>query len=294
MTLVEPSQNNRSIPKPKEPLVALLLSVFLFGLGHLYAGKPKRGWTIMATTIICPLIVIVYGYHPTTKFYPVFFLIYPLMLAFFIFVMVDAYNAAVHWNRQNNLARRINMSQKIGLIMGTLLVFFVFNVMQLLSYPIASYVHTHVAQAFKIPASGMEPTLLPDDKIFVDPSIYKKSDPKRGDILAFKHPEKPNTIYVQRLAGLPGETLEIKDGRLIINGATQNEGPLSKIHYENSPSDYAASGQKITIPLDSYFVLGDNPPKSPDSRNWGFLPKQNVIGKVYKIFWPFSRSGKLE
>jgi signal peptidase I len=139
----------------------------------------------------------------------------------------------------------------------------------------------------------MEPTLLQGDLILADKAIYKKSEPKRGDIIVFIYPEDTKKMFVKRLVGLPGETIEIKNGSILINGTILTEPFFANKYYYNR-GDYAKEGQAITIPQDSYFVLGDNSTSSKDSRYWGFVPKKYIVGKAYKIYYPFNRSGPVK
>jgi signal peptidase I len=94
--------------------------------------------------------------------------------------------------------------------------------------------------------------------------------------------------------GLPNETIEIRNGKILINGvAIQEPAVLTKIHYYNRGA-YGDKGQVIEIPADSYYVLGDNSSASRDSRYWGFVPKKYLEGKAYKIYFPFNRSGAIK
>jgi len=103
-----------------------------------------------------------------------------------------------------------------------------------------------------------------------------------------KLPRKP---FIKRLIGLPGETVKIANGKIYINGK-QLEGPLS-ITQRYYVSEKNFGTEETKIPLDSYFVLGDNTTNSKDSRYWGFVPKKNVIGKAFAIYWPIQRIRKI-
>ncbi|MDA8222609.1 signal peptidase I, partial [Desulfosporosinus sp.] len=111
---------------------------------------------------------------------------------------------------------------------------------------------------------------------------------ERGDIVVF-HPtaksgEKDD--LVKRVIGLPGEEIQVKDGNVLVNGAALEESYLLE------KPDYQYDS--VTVPADSYFVLGDNRRSSNDSHMWGFLPKQNITGKVWIRYWPFNTFGKLD
>jgi signal peptidase I len=143
-------------------------------------------------------------------------------------------------------------------------------------------------EPFYIPSGSMEPTLQVQDKIIVNKLVYRFKEPARGDIIVFELPMlEPDLDYIKRVIGLPGETLEIKDSTVYINGQPLEEDYL--------PSDLRFMDfGPITIPDDSYFMLGDNRNNSQDSRIWGTLSKDHIIGKAVLIFWPFNRFGLLK
>ncbi len=276
--------------KPKEPLLALFLSIILTGLGQMYAGRIKRGISFLIIPIISAVIMFTYFLNPTTKT-NVFMLIPLGILAIFgIFVLADAYLCAKAYNINNNLKRNITTGKRIVIVTGIIFFLFVFHPQQL----VANYFRNNVVQAFKLPTGTMMPTLMVGDKILVDKAIYKKSEPKRGDVIIFKYPKDPRKIFVKRLVGLPGEMVEIKDGQIIVNGIKlQDPVIFSNIYYYNK-GEYAQEGKAIQVPNNSYYVLGDNSNASQDSRYFGFVPKENIEGKAFKIYFPFNRSGPIE
>ncbi len=166
---------------------------------------------------------------------------------------------------------------------------------------IALVIRTFIAQPFKIPTSSMVPTFKPGDRIFVNKFIYgakiplagirfpKVREPERGDIIVFTSPVERKKYLVKRLVGKPGDIVKIKNHRLYINGKLVLEPSIFKnIEYFNM-GKYGTSRESVKVPPDSYFVLGDNSRNSVDSRYWGFVPKENVAGKVFLIHWPVGR-----
>ena len=167
---------------------------------------------------------------------------------------------------------------------------------------IAVFIQTFIIQAFKIPSGSMVPTFKIGDRIFVYKFLYSARipfinfrlpildirQPKRGDIIVFSSPEDPKKDFVKRLIALGGERVQIKDGRIVINGSPMN-GPASGSVYYYNAGDYGADGETITVPEDCYFALGDNSANSRDSRYWGFVPKKNLVGKAVLIYWPLHR-----
>ncbi|MBM7623540.1 signal peptidase I [Sporohalobacter salinus] len=144
---------------------------------------------------------------------------------------------------------------------------------------------TFVVQAFFIPSGSMEPTLKPGDRIFVNKFIYRFQDPQRFDIIVFKYPVDPHKKFIKRVIGLPGDTVKIVDGTVYVNGkAIEEDYTLNKGY-----SDY----HKIEVPSQNYFVLGDNRNNSEDSRFWGFVPRENIVGEALFRFWPITRIGAI-
>jgi len=146
---------------------------------------------------------------------------------------------------------------------------------------IAWTVRTFIFQPFYIPSGSMEPTLYPRDRVIVNKFIYRFSEPKRGDIIVFL-PPNDNRDYIKRIIGLPGETLEIKKGVVYINQQQLSEP------YKIKQPDLTNFGP-FKIPPSNYFVMGDNRPNSSDSRVFGPLRKERIIGRAVLIYWPLSR-----
>jgi signal peptidase I len=170
----------------------------------------------------------------------------------------------------------------------------------IIAFILAVVIRTFVVQAFKIPTGSMRLTLLEGDIILVNKFLYgakipftdlrlpKVRDPQRGDCIVFIYPENPKKDFIKRLVGLPGEVLEIRSGTIFINGKPVLDPVFSKIYYYNK-GDLAEEGKVTIIPQGRYFVLGDNYASSQDSRYWGFVPKQNILGKAILIYWPLKR-----
>ena len=167
----------------------------------------------------------------------------------------------------------------------------------IIAFLLAMVIRAFVVQAFKIPTGSMRPTLLEGDIILVNEFIYGAkvpfanlrlpafSQPKRGDVIVFIYPQDPKKDFIKRLIGLGGETVEIKSGSIYINGRPVLEPGFSLRYYYNR-GDFARENEKIVVPKDSYFVLGDNSSSSQDSRYWGFVPHKNLLGKAMLIYWP--------
>ena len=171
----------------------------------------------------------------------------------------------------------------------------------LIAVILALLIRAFIVQAFKIPSGSMIPTFNIGDRIFVNKFIYGAKvpftnfrlpavrAPKRGDIIVFISPEDSKKDFVKRLIATGGQTVEIRDGKVYIDGRAVNEpSSIRSVYYYNA-GDYGKEGQVITVPKDSYYALGDNSASSRDSRYWAFVPKNNLLGKVICIYWPLHR-----
>lgn len=197
-------------------------------------------------------------------------------------------------------------------------------------------IRSSVIEAFKIPSGSMIPTLLVGDQIFVNKFSYglrvpftdwvgekplyffRTKEPARGDIIVFKYPVDPDIYFIKRIVGVPGDTVEMKDKVVLVNGKpfehsavpgdklegifksiddSANEYPRDRmdVHYEKFDQDtatimvdkqsyFSESFAAITVPEGQYFVMGDNRDNSKDSRFWGFVPFDNVKGKAFVIW----------
>ena len=154
---------------------------------------------------------------------------------------------------------------------------------------VALVIRTFIAAPFKIPSGSMRMTLIEGDRILVNKFLYRFRPPQRGDIIVFRLPDDPKRSFIKRLVALGGDTVEIRDGKVVVNGAPlDGSGIFNRNTYYNS-GPYGQAGQSISVPGDAFFVLGDNSAASHDSRFWGFVPKRLVIGRAMCIFWPFTR-----
>ena len=156
---------------------------------------------------------------------------------------------------------------------------------------LALIIRTFLVQAFKIPTGSMRQTLIEGDRILVNKLIYRFKKPARGDIVVFKYPEDTKKDFIKRLIAFSGETLQIKNGNIWVDGRLIDTPKIFQdIYYYNKPATaYGEEGEVVKVPEDSYFVLGDNSASSRDSRYWGFVPKKYLVGKAMVIYWPIGR-----
>ena len=159
-----------------------------------------------------------------------------------------------------------------------------------------------VVNPYRIPSSSMEPTLhcarpgqgcqaARSDRVLANRFVYHFSDPERGDIVVFETtPEAdricpgPGGVFVKRLIGVPDDTIEVRDGQLYLNGVPQPEP------YVNG-TDAGENVAPVTVGEGEYYMMGDNRYESCDSRRWGTVPRENLIGPVFARYWPIQRIG---
>jgi len=168
---------------------------------------------------------------------------------------------------------------------------------------LALFVRTFVVQAFKIPTGSMEKNLLIGDHLLVNKFVFAPTlsaaertilpidEITRGDIIVFKYPEEPDRDFIKRVVGMPGDTIELKQKRVYVNGKRLDEPYVQYLSPpdESSEQDFDVRVQygPVTVPADHYFMMGDNRDNSQDSRYWGFLPRSYVKGKALFVYWSF-------
>jgi signal peptidase I len=181
---------------------------------------------------------------------------------------------------------------------------------------IAVFVITFVVQAFQIPSESMENTLLIGDYLLVDKLTYGGGtfwdrlipyrQVRRGDIVVFHYPVSPAQHFVKRVVGVPGDRVRLIKGQVFVNGIALTEpyirhsSSVPDVYRDDFPQPIYVPGEtaswvmqmekwvedkQLIIPEDSYFVLGDNRDESLDSRYWGFVPRENIIGRPLMIYW---------
>ena len=154
---------------------------------------------------------------------------------------------------------------------------------------LALLIRTLIMAPFKIPSGSMHPTLIEGDRILVNKFVYHFRPPWRGDIVVFRYPEDPKRPFIKRLVGLGGDAVELRGGRLFVNGALLDDHEIFRTNRYYNQGLYGQERQVVKVPDGAYFVLGDNSGSSHDSRFWGFVPKRLMIGQAICIFWPLTR-----
>lgn len=159
------------------------------------------------------------------------------------------------------------------------------------AFILAIGIRTLVAEARYIPSSSMEPTLEINDRLIIEKISYRFRTPQRGDVVVFSptdvlKEQNFKDAFIKRVIGLPGETVEVRGGKVYVNGEAIRE------KYIDESPDYKYGPVKVDE--DSYLVLGDNRNNSYDSHYWGFVPRKNLIGRAVVRFWPLDRLGSID
>jgi signal peptidase I len=154
---------------------------------------------------------------------------------------------------------------------------------------VAAAIILFVYQPVKVEGSSMMPGLVDSERVFVNQYVYRLGlgGVRRGDTVVFFSPQDPRRSYIKRVIGIPGDSLEIRDGRVWLNGSELSE-PYVPEEYRD-PSNMAPT----RVPAGHYFVMGDHRSSSNDSRAWGPLPMQAIYGKAVFVYWPPERMGTL-
>jgi signal peptidase I len=242
----------------KDPWLAVFLSRIIPGIGHLYIKKIWQGILFFILFIISA--------------------IFPLVpIIFWAFIAYHAYVASP--------VRRERSKSFILIISSLLVISSLWSVLQ------AFLIRSFVAEARYIPSGSMLPTLQINDRLIIDKWSYRSQPPQRGDIVLFSPTEELKQqnfkdAFISRLIGIPGDKVEVKGGKVYVNNQ-----PLEENYIEDTPNYQFGP---VTVPANSYFVLGDNRNNSYDSHYWGFVPRENIMGKATKRFWPPERSGAIK
>ncbi len=141
-------------------------------------------------------------------------------------------------------------------------------------------------QNFNIDGHSMEPSLHNNELILVDKWSYQLHPPARGDVIVFVAPPNPSQDYIKRIIGLPGDIISIHGNTVIVDGQTLSETYVAP---QNQGNPYPSFSNRL-VPPNAYFVLGDNRAGSSDSRDWGCVPRQNIIGRAAIVYWPLGEN----
>ena len=153
-------------------------------------------------------------------------------------------------------------------------------------------VRTFIFQPFLVHGTSMEPNFHNGDYLIVDEISYRFQDPQRGEVLVFRYPNDLSQRYIKRVVGLPGETVEIQDGKITISGSSADSQTFTLDEAKYLAGENTEGSLKMKLGSNEYFVLGDNRMFSSDSRIWGSLPREDIVGRVFLRIFPEFVYGK--
>ena len=259
------------ILKKRKPILALLLSLVTPGLGQIYNGQFKKGIIYLIGFLLAYILFSFLLF----KFYGmIFYLI--IMLGFFVFILIDALRGA---NKLKAIQLKPFNKWYVYLI--------IFLLSSVVIRPLLGLtIKSNIARAYKIPSSGMDPTILVGDHLIADMKIYKSEKPKRGDIIIFKFPKDPSKDFIKRVIGTEGEKVTIIHNKIYINEKLIDDPWGHFTIPRSSIEDYGP----VKVPEGSFFVMGDNRDNSQDSRFWGFVDIKKVKGKALYLYWAKNKS----
>lgn len=259
--------------KPRKWWIAGFLSLLVPGLGQLYNGQAKKAILFYLLAEGLPLLwAILIVVLPSV--YAVIGAIL-LIVAVHLFIIVEAVLSA----------RRVGDAYRLKLYNNVYAYIIIALFLSLALQPSLGYVTKEfLIEAFKIPTSAMEPTLIVSDHILAEKFSKAAKEPRRGDIIVFKSPQHENKNFVKRVVGIAGDVVELRNKTLYVNGQLVQEDYISP-----STQGTVPTFGPITVPANSLFVMGDNRENSLDSRIFGFVNTSNVIGHAKVIYWSWDR-----
>jgi signal peptidase I len=270
--------------KPRKPWLAVLLSVFVIGLGHIYVGKAKKGLFLylgQAAILLVTIPLLIFK----TSIYTYLFALF-IGIGYLIFCAIDVLKIA----REGKYSYALLKYNKWYIYLAC---YIMANI--IIQPTVSYYIKENSVKAYKIPSGAMLPTLLIGDHILVNRYIYKQNSPSRGDIIVFEYDKEKSIDYVKRVIATPGDEVEIRNKIIFINNVEQYSSYAIHsdsriIQQSSSPRDNFGP---VTVPENQYFVLGDNRDNSYDSRFWGFVQKGKIRGKVVQIYWSWDTTKAL-
>jgi len=299
-------------PNRRRPWIAVFVSLLMPGLGQIYCGDIRSGIVIMLVIAVLSSCWVVGMMHEGTPALAFLLMMWGIIVLATVFAAIDAYRRARRTKYDYELKDYNHWDIYMSLIWiagaGTL------------GY--TAFVKTNLFEAFRVPGYSMAPTIVAGDRLTASKIAYRETDPKRGDVVLFKNPADRSMNYIKRIVAMGGDTVEVRNGELLINGralerqwvrketlATGKEKLEGDVYRETNgdcryeifvskeTSDAARAERDfgpVTVPPYHCFVMGDNRNHSIDSRNFGVLSLGAIRGKFKAIYWPYQHRAVLD
>ena len=299
--------------------LAVLLSLIMPGLGQVYCGRLKRGLVLNFLNIL-PLPIII-GLFSLSDSPMLMQIVIALILAGGMVQLTAIFDSAF-------LAKRAGIDYQLKDYNSPVVYVLLILIVTGGSIGSALYIRNQGLEAFRVPTASCYPTIVPNDRILANKNAYNRTDPKRGDLVVHICPFNRHWNYIKRVVAIAGDTVEVKDNQLYVNGRelsrrklpestldniriTVEEQPLEGEVFEETNSNVKyniflmdlphdktiGDSEKITVPEHHCFVLGDNRNNSLDSRHFGPVPLATIKGRADYIYWPamnWSHFGKIK
>ncbi len=281
------------IPKPRNPWFALFMSMILPGYGQLYNGDLNKAvWFFLSFALLTiPAVAIIALYLPNRWTLPALIIGLVAVFGVWLYSMVDAFR-----NARRSSDYVVKDWQNSGVYVLVLLL------CNAVTLPLlTNYVRQYQVESFRVPSGSMEPTVMTGDMLFADKRYNCpgcKAGVKRGDIAIFAYPNDRTLYYIKRVIGLPGEKIKIQGADVLVNGkslrlaaqttetglqVTETDGKATWQVVWNS-TNKTLPQTELTVPQGHVFVMGDNRAASNDSRFFGTVPLQDVVGKARQVW----------
>jgi len=164
----------------------------------------------------------------------------------------------------------------------------------LLAAAVFLVVYVFLFRPFQVNGNSMYPNFSDNEYVLTNIIGLRFENPKRGDVIVFKAPLDPDKDYIKRVIGTPGDRVLIKNGAVYLNGKKLDESSYLDTSIKTYAGSFLKEEEEATMDKDAYFVLGDNRPYSSDSREWGFVLKQSIIGESFFVYWPLKSMGLIK
>ncbi len=149
-------------------------------------------------------------------------------------------------------------------------------------------IYIFLFRPFEVNGQSMYPNFHDREYVLTNLITLRFGPPTRGDVIVFKAPPDPEKDFIKRVIGLPGDTVMVKNGNVYVNNQVYDESSYLNSDVKTYGGAFLKDGDTVTVPTGAYFVMGDNRPYSSDSREWGFVPAGNIIGKSFLVYWPLN------